>query len=194
MATKLIIPPENPKLDGVAAAFGYSEYLKKHDESPAAAAFGEPDKQAKYLLDNVEESISDASYHLYSMEEIVIVDASHMRQLSTRIKPGDVKEIINNKDDELQEDIFTEASFEIEDVAATSTIIAEKFKNSDTEISEQAAKMLYGAIVFATDDLESENTTDRDREMAEWLKGKLEIEDDFLAKLTEGEIPKDEDE
>lgn len=191
MATKLIIPSEDPDLDGVAAAFGYSEFLKQHEESPAAAAFGEPDQKSKYLLNRIEESISDASYHLYSMEEIVIVDASHMKQLSTRIKPGDVKEIINNEDDELQDDIFTEAEFEIEDVAATSTIIAEKFHDTDTEITEQAATMLYGAIVDATNNLENEKTTDRDRKMAEWLEEKLELEDDFLEKLREGKIPEE---
>lgn len=193
MATKLIIPPENPELDGVAAAFGYSEFLKKHEESPAAAAFGEPDQKSKYLLDRIEESISDASYHLYSMEEIVLVDASHMRQLSTRIKPGDVVEIINNEDDEVQE-LFEEAEKNIKDVASVSTIIAEKFREDDTEMSDEAAMMLYGAIIDATDDLESEHTTDRDREMAEWLKEDLEIEDDFLAVLREGKIPEDDEE
>lgn len=193
MATKLIIPPQDPELDGVAAAFGYSEFLKQHDESPTAAAFGSPGEKSEYLLDNIDEDISDASYHLYSMEEIVLVDASHMKQLSTRIKPGDVVEIINNGDDEVQE-LFEEAEKEIEKVAAVSTIIAEKFHDSDTEITEEAAKMLYGAIVHATDGLENGDTTDRDRDMAEWLKEKLELEGDFLEKLREAKIPVDEDE
>ncbi|MFB6245225.1 MAG: hypothetical protein ABEJ03_02660 [Candidatus Nanohaloarchaea archaeon] len=167
MATKLVIPRKDPGLDEVATAYAYSKFLKQNDEETTAAVFGDIDKKAERLLESLDESISDASYHLYSMEQAVLVKAEEVEDVSTRIREKDVSEVITN-DGDFDEDRFPNADLRLEEAATTSAIIAERFRESDNSISEEKATVLYGAIMIETDGLE--DAKELDREAAEWLE------------------------
>lgn len=160
---KLIIPNENPDLDGAASAYAYAEYLKKKDEKAVGAVFGELTEETQEVLDQLEESISDASYYLYSADEITLVSASSMENVIERIPQENVTEIIDHEN--IQTGDFSNAELEIdEEVSAAATLIAEKFREDDIDISPESATLLHAAITSA------EETTERDQEAAEWLE------------------------
>ena len=73
-------------------------------------------------------------------------------------------------------------NIQIELIGSAATLIAEKFKNENIEISKEAAILLYYGIISNTMNLKIKMTSKKDIEMAEWLKGKVpEIND----KITE---------
>ncbi|MFB6166727.1 MAG: hypothetical protein ABEJ62_00495, partial [Candidatus Nanohaloarchaea archaeon] len=114
---RLVIPPEDPDLDGVATAFAYAEYLKKQDFKAVCAVFGEPDEQTQELFEEIGEEVSDASYYLYSADEITLVSASSMENVSKRIGEEKVTEVVDHTADALSD--FTEAEQEIDENFST---------------------------------------------------------------------------
>ena len=60
--------------------------------------------------------------------------------------------------------------YKIEEVGAAATLVAEKYKLFNYEISRNAAILLYYGIISNTVNLNSKITTDRDRKMVEWFK------------------------
>ncbi|MFB6147875.1 MAG: hypothetical protein ABEJ66_03240, partial [Candidatus Nanohaloarchaea archaeon] len=74
--------------------------------------FGDLDEKTDRLFDELEEEISDASYYLYSADEIVLVGASSMENVSRRITEDKVTEIVDHTADAL--DDFSEAETEID--------------------------------------------------------------------------------
>lgn len=166
---KLILPQENPDLDGVASSYAYSEYLKSKDEKAVSGVFGDLNEQTQEVLEELDEDISDAKYYIYSADEIQLVGASSTDDISSRVPQDNVSIIIDHENVSLED--FTEAETEInKEVATASAIIAAKFFESDDEeleISNESATLLYEAITSA------DTVTDRDQELADWLKEQL---------------------
>lgn len=176
---RLILPTENPDLDGAASAYAYGEFLKQKDERAVGAVFGDLDEKTQEILEELEEEISDATYYLYSADTITLVSASSMENITTRIPQEKVTEIIDHE--RISLDDFTEAELEIdEDVNTAAAIIAEKFRSEeekneergedeeDITITRESATLLYEAIMAA------EEITERDQEIADWLEKKKE--------------------
>lgn len=88
------------------------------------------------------------------------------------VEPANVTEIIDHREDHATEG-FPNADVQIEMVGAAATLIAEKFYEDKLEISEVSATLLYAAIIDNTVRLKADVTTDRDRNMAEWLEQKV---------------------
>lgn len=179
---RLVLPNENPDLDGAASAYAYAEYLKhkdEEDENSTGAVFGDVDEKTEEILDELEEDISDATYYLYSADEIILVSASSMENIKTRVNPQKVTEIVDHE--RISTDDFPNAELTIdEEVNTAAAIIGEKFKKEeeknaergedeeDVTITRESAKLLYEAITNA------EETTERDQEIADWLAEKKE--------------------
>lgn len=160
---KLVIPDEDPDLDGAASAYAYGEFLKQQDEEATGAVFGDLSDETKELLEEIDERISDASYYLYSADEIVLVSTSAASSISSRISEDKVVEIIDHE--AIGED-FPEAEITVdEEFNTTAAIIAEKFKDTDTEITEGAASLLKEAI-------KRSDANEKDQEILEWLENR----------------------
>lgn len=171
---KLIITSEDPDLDAAASTFAYAELLKKKDDDEGAVGskFGDLDEETNEILEELDESITDASYYLYSADEIIIVSASTMDNISRRISPDKVVEIVDHEN--ISADDFPDADLTIEEDASTaSTVITHKYMEQEIEISNESATLLYEAITSTIEDLDSEGT-ERDREAVEWLEEQVE--------------------
>ena len=59
---------------------------------------------------------------------------------------------------------------QIELIGAAATLIAEKFKNDKINISKESAILLYNGIISNTMNLKISMTSEKDKEMAKWLK------------------------
>lgn len=166
-----------PDLDGYSCMVAYTEFLNKTGIPAVMRVFGEPHIEATYLVGKFGFKIEDDQ--TASLEKVVLVDASELRDLDKFVKPENVIEIIDHRrvnDAEL----FTNAKIQIELVGSAATLITEKFYKQNIDISITSATLLYGAIVSNTLNFRAKVTTDRDRQMAEWLNQKLEFTQEFI--------------
>lgn len=178
MDSKIIVTSySQPDLDGYACAVAYTEFLNKTGKEAVTRIFGIPHIEARHLLEKYNFHFEED--HDTSLDSVVLVDASELRDLDTVIKPENIVEIIDHRrfnDAEL----FKNAKIQIELVGSAATLIAEKFHLNGIDISVPAATMLYGAIVSNTLNFRAKVTTERDRHMAEWLNSKLGLTSDFV--------------
>ncbi len=182
--TKIIITAyQNPDLDGTACAFGYAEFLQKNNKNAVAAIFGTPHREAQFVLKKFNiPKLNDAEKIVAEVDEIIIVDASDLRGLSDKIDPQKVTEIIDHrKVNEAHK--FPQAKVQIELVGSAATLIAEKFYNNQTTISEYSAALLYSAIVSNTVNFQARVTTKRDHKMANWLKTKFTLPKNYTEEM-----------
>lgn len=61
---------------------------------------------------------------------------------------------------------------QIEMIGAAATLVAERFKNNNIDISRESAILLYNGIISNTMNLKISMTTQKDKDMAHWLKQK----------------------
>lgn len=164
---RLVIPLEDPDIDGVASAYAYAEFLKNQDVKAVSAVFGDVDEDTQAVLEELDENISDASYYLYSADEITLVSASSMTDVSSRIPEEKVTEVIDHVN--VNTDAFSQAEIEInEDAGTAATMITQKFMDEEMEITRESAKLLLAAVNSA------EEPTELDGEAADWLEQQLD--------------------
>lgn len=171
----LVTAYENPDLDGIACAIGYAEFLKKKDIEATAAFFGEPHREAQFVFKvfGIPEP-KKALKILKSDTDIILVDASDLRGISSKINRLKVVELIDHREIN-QAEKFTNAKITIQKVGAAATLIAEKFFDSKIPISEKSAVLLFSAIVSNTVNFQANVTTDKDKKMAQWLVTKCTL-------------------
>lgn len=193
---KLVVPRTDPGIDGCASAVAYAELLKPEDdeedgERVTAAAFGTADELSRNVMEHIDEEMSDASYYIYNADSFIVVDASHPRQISNRIRPDLVEEVIDNETEEFDPELFENAESELADVGATATIVTERYREAEKEPSEAAATLLQIAILQETDALEDDTTTDRDRDAVEYLEGLVELREELVGDIDAPVEPED---
>ena len=179
----LVTPYKNPDLDGTACAFGYAEFLRKNGKDVVAAVFGKPHREAQFVIDKFNiPALENAEEVVNNVGGIIIVDASDLRGLSDKIQPEKVVEIIDHRKIHEAEK-FPNAKAQIELVGSAATLIAEKFYNNKTTISPESAELLFSAIVSNTINFQANVTTERDHKIANWLKTKFSLPDNYVHEM-----------
>ncbi len=181
-STKLLVTSYlDPDLDGFACSFAYAEFLRKNGKDAIAAIFGTPHREAEFVL-NIFKIHSLQNAETLNYENIILVDTSNLTEVSPKILPEKVIEIIDHRKlSELHK--FPNATSQIELVGSAATLIAEKFYKTDTTISVESAELLFSAIVSNTINFKAGVTTIRDHKMADWLKTKFKIPKDYINKM-----------
>ena len=111
-----------------------------------------------------------------------MVDTSRPDGLGDPVKLENIVELVDHRQVG-NADAFVNAKIWIEMVGAAATLIAEKFKQNNVPISTESATLIYGAIIANTLNFQSSNITNRDREIALWLKAQINWPDDLSNKL-----------
>jgi manganese-dependent inorganic pyrophosphatase len=182
MNQTLITGYVNPDLDGVASMIGYAEFLLKTGRQAEPGISGEPHDEAKYLLDRFKIKYPPAISNTDNYEKIILVDSSDLNGLEGKVDPTKVIEIIDHR--QIHEaDKFPNAKVQIELVGAAATLIGEKFRENKVSISQEAAILIYGAVISNTLNFKGTLTTERDREMASWLKPITQLDECFAKEL-----------
>ena len=181
----LVTSYENPDLDGTACAFAYAEFLAKTGINSIAGIFGTIHKEAQFVFKKFNiQKIPNAEKLIGNCEDVILVDASDVKGISKKINPAKVIEIVDHR--KINEaDKFRNAKLQIEFVGSAATLIAEKFYNSKIAISKESAALLYSAIVSNTINFQANVTTERDKKMAEWLKGQTDITKNYTHEMFE---------
>jgi manganese-dependent inorganic pyrophosphatase len=180
---KLVTSYTNPDLDGLACMYAYAEYLKREGSYVNYVCFGNPRKEAKFVIDKFSIEINKTEKLIEKPTEIVLVDASDIsKALSNEIDLDKVIEIFDHRKVH-GADKFPNAKARIELVGACATLIAEQFYYQKIEISKESAILLYSAIVWNTINFKNQVTTDRDITMAKWLKEKAQFPKDYVSEM-----------
>lgn len=166
-----------PDLDGFSCAVAYAEFLNKTGTPAVVRIFGTPHIEATHLLQKFGFVIKEDKNA--SLEKVILVDASELRDLDQFIKPESIVEVVDHRKVN-DSALFKNAKIQIELVGSAATLIAEKFYEGNVDISKSAATLLYGAIVSNTLNFRAKVTIDRDHKMAGWLNQKLELTKEFI--------------
>ncbi|MFA7201621.1 MAG: DHH family phosphoesterase [Candidatus Paceibacterota bacterium] len=172
----------NPDLDGVAGAIGYAEFLKKMGTECEVGIMGEPQDEARYILNRFGFSYPKLILNADNYEKVILVDASDLNGLEGNIAPEKVIEIIDHRKIHEAEK-FPHAKVHIELVGAAATLVAEKFIQNKIEISQESVTLICGAIISNTLNFKGGVTTDRDKAVVEELNKIAKLPEDFWRDL-----------
>ncbi|MCD4705036.1 DHH family phosphoesterase [bacterium] len=172
---------QNPDLDGFSCAIAYAEFLNKIGNKAKTFIQGNPTLEIKFLMSYFNFNFPVEVKNSNDYESIALTDSSDLNALGG-LDPKKVVEVIDHRKYCVKE-LFPNAKFQVELVGAAATLVAEKFKENNIELSHQSGILLYGAVYSNTLNLKSNTTTDRDRIIAKWLKNKFNIEKDLIQKM-----------
>ncbi len=172
----------NPDLDGIARAIGYAEFLEKTGTGCEVGIIGELHDEAKYIFDRFGFPYPKSIPNADEYDRVIIVDASDLKGLESKIAPEKVVELIDHRKVH-EADKFPNAKAQIELVGAAATLVAEKFMQNNVEISKESATLIYGAVISNTLNFKGTVTTDRDKKAAEWLNKTAQLPGDFWKEL-----------
>ena len=172
----------NPDLDGIAGIIAYTEFLQKTGKEVMSGLMNVPHDEAKYILDRFNIKYPKLIQDGHDFEEIILVDASELVGLRDKIDPKKVAEVIDHRKTN-DSDKFPNAKIQIEFVGAAVTLIAEKFINSDINISKESAILICGAIISNTLNFRADVTTDRDKRAFEIINKTAQLDEDFSREL-----------
>jgi len=172
----------NPDLDGYAGVFAYAEFLEKKGIDVIAGIIGNPHDEAKYVLKKFDLEAIKIIPNDELFDEVILIDASDINGLEGKVRAEKVIEIIDHRKVN-EADKFPKAKAQIELVGAAATLVAEKFKQENISISQGSAILIYSAIISNTLNFQSGTTTERDQEMAQWLKQFIHVSEDYWKEL-----------
>ena len=182
---KIVTSYINPDMDGISLMYAYTEYLRNNGESAEYYFEGTLKKEVQIILDkfNIKlENIED----IKDDDEIVLVDTNYLRELSNKIKPENIVEIIDHHNREDWIDNYNHIKVDIELIGAAATLVAERFKNNNVPISRESAILLYYGIISNTMNLKIKLTNEKDIDLSNWLKSQVsEITDEVTKEIFE---------
>lgn len=174
----------NPDLDGVACSMGMEELLRSQGCDAWGVIFGSPSQEAGWVLKTYAiPRLPDGHTFLAPDIEIILVDASDTLDLEKTFPISSVVEIIDHRAVHHAQDFPNVRTSQIELVGSCATLVAERMQAAKAIPSQNAARLLYGAIISNTVNFKSPQTTMRDRDMSDWLLSIAKLPDSFIADM-----------
>lgn len=180
---KVVTTYINPDMDGISLMYAYTELLGKKGEKANYYFEGTMKKEAEIVLNKFNIKLDNID-KIEDDDEIVLVDTNYLQEISKSINKENIVEIIDHHNREDWIDGRKNIKVQIECIGAAATLVAERFKNENIEISRESAILLYYGIISNTMNLKIKLTSQKDIEMAEWLKQQTtEITDEITAQI-----------
>jgi len=178
--TILVTTQVNPTLDAFAASFAYAKLRQAVREEATFGIAGAPDAPTQWIIQELK--INDV-VHLEATTAIydVFILLNAMMDGVAQLMPEivNVNRVIEVIDRGSEEDEahrrFPDAHLIVEPVGALSTIVTERFVARKLTIDSVSTQLLYSAIYTATDNLEPNRTTPRDRAALRELMTQMNI-------------------
>ena len=168
---KIVTSYIKPDIDGISSVYAYAELLRKMGYNAEYYYEGQARKEVQIVLETYGIELKTVS-QIFSDDEVILVDTNGLRYLPKAINANQIKEVIDhhkmNEWLSKQKDI----KIQIEMIGAAATLVAERFKNNNIDISRESAILLYNGIISNTMNLKISMTTQKDKDMAHWLKQK----------------------
>lgn len=177
----LVLGYIHPDLDAYGCSLAYAELLSRENVSVRAGKSGEPIGEVHFLNKFLQAPLLP-TYDPADFARIVVVDTNRPSNLDTRVDPSKVVEVVDHRPGRNIED-FPGARWQIEMVGAAATLIGEKFQQQGVQPSQLSAAFMLAAIISNTLNFKGTVTTERDRQMAEWLGHYALLPNDFATML-----------
>ena len=180
---KIVTTYINSDMDGISLMYAYTELLRKKDEEAEYYFEGTMKKEAEIVLNKFNIKLNTAT-RIENEDKIVLVDTNYLTEIPKAIEKENIVEIIDhhNKDSWLES--RNDIKIQIELIGAAATLVAERFKNENIKISRESAILLYYGIISNTMNLKIKLTSQKDIEMANWLKQQIpEITDEITTQI-----------
>lgn len=163
-----VIGHTNPDTDSICAAIGLAHYKNSTGhKNIVPARTGSMNAETEFVLEyfavKKPEILSDATG-----KKLILVDHNEYSQAVSGAEEADIVEVL---DHHRIGDVKTSGPipFHVEPVGSTSTLVYEKFQNSEFRIADKIKGLLFSAILSDTVIFKSPTTTDRDVEVGEKL-------------------------
>lgn len=161
-----------PDMDGISSMYAYAEYLRKKGEIAEYYFEGTPKKEVGIVLEKFKIRLNYID-NICEDDKIVLVDNNELKFIPKCIKQEQIIQVIDHHPKRAWLNNNKNVDCQIELIGAAATLIAERFKSENMEISKESAILLYYGIISNTMNLKIKLTNAKDIEMAEWLKSKV---------------------
>lgn len=166
---KIVTSYIKPDIDGISSMYAYTEYLRKKGFEAEYYYEGTARKEVEIVLATYNINLKNIN-KIKEDDEVILVDTNRLKGLPNAINESQIKEVIDHhrKTNWLSKQKGVKVQIEL--IGAAATLIAEKFKNDKINISKESAILLYNGIISNTMNLKISMTSEKDKEMAKWLK------------------------
>lgn len=172
MNKRIVTSYEEPDLDGVSSMYAYAEYLNKIGIESDYYIEGCPKKEVGIVCDLFGIDLLGCK-EISKENDVVLVDTNNVEE-APFIKPEQIVEIIDHHSKNKSSEQCENAKIYIERLGAVATLIAEKFREDNVEISRESAILLYYGIISNSINLKASITNEKDINMANWLEEQCE--------------------
>jgi len=168
---KIVIGHKNPDTDSVVSSIAYAELKTKlGDKAFARIATEKVNKETEFVLNKFNVKVPDTLLDA-SGKEVILVD--HNEQSQRVDGDYDIVEVVDHH--QVNFSWPKPIPILVKPVGSTSTIIANLFKQNNVRLSAKTAGILLGGIVSDTVIFKSPITTKLDRETADLLARKVNV-------------------
>ncbi len=173
--TTYIFGHKNPDTDSICSAIAYADFKEKTGEKDVVAArIGNINNETKFVLEKFKIAppmlLKDSTG-----KKMILVDHNQEAQSIDNRDKGEVVEVLDHHNINFASQ--GTIPFLTESVGATSTIIANMYFDTKTQLDEKIAGILLASIVSDTIIFKSPTTTEKDKITAQKLAKLLGIKD-----------------
>lgn len=167
-----------PDIDGIASAYALSELLTKFGHKEVKALISQtPQYEASLVMELLKIKLNTIE-ELYNKQNVLLVDVSDEKDIPSSISLERVTGIVDHRS--YYDKNFKNAKYWIELVGSASSLISMLYQYSLCAPSENAANLLYMAIMSNTIKCKTRNTTTIDKKMKLWLEKYVSINAEFV--------------
>lgn len=178
----LVTTTKNPDLDDLASSYSFEKLVKKKGRDTFFSYYGELQFDAKFFADKLNLAGLEKDFD-GKVDSVMLTDDPDPSKLPEIVKPELVIDIIDHHSNPDLGKTFPNASIQIEEVGASSTLIAERWMYDGSFIDATIASLLYYAIQASTFKLRSPLTNIKDLQASDWLEMEYELNSDLVDEM-----------
>lgn len=172
---RYILGHTNPDTDTICSALVYEDFLKQKGVESKAMALGHLNNETKFIFEKFGVTAPDHVHELPHGSEIILLDHNEEKQSIQNVNDLDIVEIIDHHKVKIETD--KPISILIKPLGSSCSIIAEKYFETNTEISKINSSLLIAGIISDTLFFRSPTTTQTDKDLVEKLNQIAQIDD-----------------
>ncbi len=174
----------NPDTDSTCAPIVYVWYLKQKGIEAQACLAGEPNREAKYVLEFLKVAKPEIIESIEEGEKYILVDTNNPEELISGYDKGVLKGVVDHH--KLVGGLVTEEPIHvtIRPIACTTSVIYELIQRDgfDDSLPKDIAGLILAGILSDTLNFTSPTTTNVDKEIAEKMAQITDIDIEKFAK------------
>ena len=168
---------KSPDTDSVCSAIVWAWYLSTHKKQAATPyLLGEPNTEALFVLDYWKQQKPELLGKLSSEDHVAIVDTNNPQELPDNVNEATISYLVDHHKLVGGIETLHPLDMTIRALACTTTVIYTLMTEKEREeMPEFIAGLMLSAIISDTLEFRSPTTTKTDKEVAEKLAGKLNL-------------------